>query len=229
MTTPPVRAQLRIVLVEDHATFADSLELALGMDGHETHTISPDGVASLQTLASRVQQLEPDIVLLDLDLGSLGNGVRLITPLVHSHIRVVVVTSTTDRARWGECLALGALRVLSKSAPLGEIRSTIHAISIGAPVMDQQERNALIAQAHQEHTDQLEIRARLEELSPRESVVLGMLMQGETVREIAASSFVAEGTIRTQVKAILAKLQVSSQIAAVGLANRVNWRPPQSD
>jgi len=229
MTTPPTHAHLRIVLIEDHATLAESLELALGLDGHETHTISPDAVSSLHALATRVQQLEPDLVLLDLDLGLLGNGARLITPLVQAHTQVVVLTSTTDRARWGECLALGARRVLPKSAPLGEIRSTIHAIDINAPTMDQQERNALIALAHQEHTDQLDIRARLEELSPRESVVLGMLMQGETVREIAASSFVAEGTIRTQVKAILAKLQVSSQIAAVGLANRVNWKPPQSD
>ena len=229
MTTPPTHARLRIVLVEDHATFAESLELALGLDGHETHTISPDGAASLQALAARVQQLDPDLVLLDLDLGSLGNGARLITPLVQAHAQVVVLTSTTDRARWGECLALGARHVLSKSAPLGEIRSTIHAIDVDAPTMDRRERNALIALAHQEHTDRLVIRARLEELSPRESAVLGRLIQGETVREIAASSFVAEATIRTQVKAILAKLHVSSQIAAVGLANRADWKPPQSD
>jgi DNA-binding NarL/FixJ family response regulator len=37
---------------------------------------------------------------------------------------------------------------------------------------------------------------------------------------------VAEATVRTQVKSILAKLEVSSQLAAVGLAHRVGWRPP---
>jgi DNA-binding NarL/FixJ family response regulator len=37
---------------------------------------------------------------------------------------------------------------------------------------------------------------------------------------------VSEATVRTQVKAILAKLQVTSQLAAVGLAHKVGWRPP---
>jgi len=222
----PAPGRQRIVLVEDHAVFAESLELALGMDGHEAHVLAPDGAANLPAMAATIQRLEPDIVLLDLELGSLGSGRRLITPLVRAHIHVVVVTSTTDRALWGECLALGARRVLSKSAPLGEIRSTIRAIAAGAPVMDQQERTDLIALARQVDDELLTIRARLEELSPRENAVLGRLMHGETVREIATASFVTEATVRTQVKAILAKLHVSSQIAAVGLANRVGWQPP---
>ena len=37
----------------------------------------------------------------------------------------------------------------------------------------------------------------------------------------------AEATVRTQVKSILAKLEVTSQLAAVGLAHRVGWKPPQ--
>ena len=46
------------------------------------------------------------------------------------------------------------------------------------------------------------------------------------MREIATSSVVSEATVRTQVKSILAKLQVSSQLAAVGLANHAGWLPP---
>ena len=66
---------------------------------------------------------------------------------------------------------------------------------------------------------------RLSLLTPREGAVLGHLMKGHTVREIAIHSYVSEATVRTQVKSILSKLQVSSQIAAVGLAHRVGWRP----
>ena len=50
-------------------------------------------------------------------------------------------------------------------------------------------------------------------------------MGGQTVREIARSAVVSEATVRTQVKSILAKLEVSSQLAAVGLANQVGWQP----
>ena len=63
-------------------------------------------------------------------------------------------------------------------------------------------------------------------LSARERQVLGSLMSGLTVREIAKAGSVSEGTVRTQVKAILAKLEVGTQLAAVGLAHEVNWRPP---
>ena len=52
-------------------------------------------------------------------------------------------------------------------------------------------------------------------------------MKGQTVREIATECVVAEATVRTQVKSILAKLEVTSQLAAVGLAHRVGWKPPQ--
>ena len=53
-------------------------------------------------------------------------------------------------------------------------------------------------------------------------------MLGRTVHEIAVIGVVSEATVRTQVKSILAKLQVTSQIAAVGLAHRLGWRSPQS-
>ena len=53
--------------------------------------------------------------------------------------------------------------------------------------------------------------------------MLGRLMEGLTVREIAAASTVSEATVRTQVKAVLAKLEVCSQVAAVGLARQAGW------
>ena len=72
------------------------------------------------------------------------------------------------------------------------------------------------------------MRRKLELLTPREREVLAHLMLGRPVREIAHVSFVSEATVRTQVKSILAKLEVTSQLAAVGVAHRVEWRPPQA-
>ena len=51
-------------------------------------------------------------------------------------------------------------------------------------------------------------------------------MQGHAVRDVARHSNTAETTVRTQVKAILAKLEVSSQLAAVGMAYQIGWRAP---
>ncbi len=66
-----------------------------------------------------------------------------------------------------------------------------------------------------------------ESLSRREGEVLCLLMEGHSVAKIAESSFVSIGTVRTQVKAVLRKLGVNSQAAAVALAYRSGW--PDAD
>lgn len=221
-----MRKPLQVVLVEDHALFAQSLDFALTRVGHEVLTLTPDDFTSVPTLLARVRQYRPQVVLLDLDLGPLGDGRLLIGPLARAGIQVVVLTAATDRVRWGECLALGAHRVLSKSGTLGGVLSTISAIVQGVPPMDAQERAELIALAREHGREDREIRARFEQLTSREAVVLGHLMRGESVRDVADAFVVSESTVRTQVKRILGKLAVSSQLAAVGLANRIGWRPP---
>ena len=57
----------------------------------------------------------------------------------------------------------------------------------------------------------------------RSRIVAGV---ARLVRDVARHSDTSEATVRTQVKSILAKLQVSSQLAAVGQAYRIGWRPP---
>ncbi|WP_141796704.1 response regulator transcription factor [Nocardioides sp. SLBN-35] len=219
-------SRLRVVIVEDHALFAQSLDFALTREDHDVRVLTPDDFASPAALLARVRELRPRIVLLDLDLGPLGDGRLLIAPLARAGVPVLVLTATTDRVRWGECLAAGARRVLSKAGSLDAVLAVITSLARGGPVMDETERAELIALARENGKEHREIRVRFERLTPREAVVLGHLMRGETVHDIAAAFVVSESTVRTQVKRILAKLEVSSQLAAVGLANRVGWRPP---
>ena len=232
MTTSDVRprsarAQLRILIVEDHMLFAESLELVLSVEGYDVRRIDvPDNASSPGSLLSSLVRLRPRIVLLDLDLGSFGDGVRLIAPLARVGINVVVVTASTDRARWGEAIRYGARTVLSKGQPLSSILATVRRINEGQPVMTYEEREELLRAWHQQRSELQVTMARLSLLTARESQVLGRLMQGSTVHDIARLSVVSEATVRTQVKSILAKLRVSSQLAAVGLAHQVGWRPP---
>ena len=72
----------------------------------------------------------------------------------------------------------------------------------------------------------LDLRVRFESLSIREREILDHLISGRQVREIAELSVVSEATVRTQVKSILSKLGVTSQLAAVTLALQTRWRPP---
>lgn len=67
--------------------------------------------------------------------------------------------------------------------------------------------------------------APFESLTDREREVLGELMRGRQVEEISHDLFVSEATVRTHVRAILQKLAVRSQLAAVARAREVGWQP----
>jgi two-component system nitrate/nitrite response regulator NarL len=224
---PTSRSTFRIVILEDHVLFAESLELALTVEGYDVRRVAiPEKEQSPGALIATVVRQRPRVALLDLDLGRFGDGEKLIAPLARAGINVVVVTASVDRARWGEAVRYGARKVLSKSRPLNDILATVRRINQGLQVMPREEREELLRAWSTERSHLVELRARLDLLTVREREVLAYLMKGRTVREIAVAGVVSEATVRTQVKAILAKLDVTSQIAAVGLAHQVGWRPP---
>lgn len=218
------RGLTRVVLVEDHQLFAESLDVAMTIEGYDVRRISPpESVTHANTLLPAILRAQPRIVLLDLDLGPAGSAIPLIEPIVRTGAAVVVVTASHDKVRWGECLRNGARIVLSKTSPLNRILATVRLINDGRSVLSHEDREDLLRLYHSERHEVKEIRGRLDALTRRESEILGYLMDGLNVRDIAVRSVVSEATVRTQVKSILAKLGVSSQLAAVGIAHRANW------
>lgn len=218
----------RVCLVDDHALFAESLQIALELEGHEVRRIPlPKDLHNASTLLPSVLRSKPNVLLLDLDLGN-ADGSALIEPATRAGTAVVVVTGSTDRARWGLCMRYGARKVLPKIGPLNDILATIRRISEGRTVTTAEERDELVRFWQDERKEVQELQDRLGRLTPRESEVLGMLMEGHQVRDIASRSTVSEATVRTQVKSILSKLEVTSQLAAVGLAHHATWHAPRS-
>jgi DNA-binding NarL/FixJ family response regulator len=63
------------------------------------------------------------------------------------------------------------------------------------------------------------------DLTEREQAVLAGLVEGHCAEEIAKAGFVSISTVRSQIKAILHKLGVNSQLAAVAMARRAEWSP----
>ncbi len=228
MHPAPARSRVRIVVVEDHALFAESLELALTLEGYDVRRVPvPDHPSAPGQVLAVSNRWRPRIALVDLDLGRFGDGVDLIHPLARSGVNVVVVTASTDHARWGECVQHGARKVVSKNQPLNDILAVVRRLSQGLPVIGHEEREELLHLWRERCHDQQAARDKLATLTPREREILGQLMDGHPVRDIARHDFVSEATVRTQVKSILAKLEVSSQLAAAGLARSVGWRPPE--
>ncbi|NYG60277.1 DNA-binding NarL/FixJ family response regulator [Nocardioides daedukensis] len=215
------------MIVEDHTLFSESLKISLQIEGHHVCSANVDQAGrNVRTLLPVVMRHEPRVVLLDLDLGVHGNGMHLIQPLAQAGVSVVVITGSVKRSRWGEAIALGARVVMSKNSSLNEIAATIRRINEGMPVLSRESRAELLAEWRQEQHAVKEAQRRLELLTRREAEVLWQFMAGRQVREIAAISVVSESTVRTQVKSLLAKLGVSSQLAAVGMAQAAHWHPP---
>lgn len=214
----------RIALVEDHALLAEAMHVSLSLKGFQVVGVRlpPTGAAPGALLAA-ILGANPSVVLLDLDLGPAGDGGRLIQPLTRAGQRVVVLTGNTDPVRWGACLARGALTVLNKTVPLQVIVDVIERVNQGLPVMSRGQRDELVQLWLARSTDEDERRKRLNRLTPREAHVLGELVHGKRVREVALEAYVSEATVRTQVKSILAKLGVTSQLAAVALARDAGW------
>ena len=219
------RADHRVLIIDDHVLFAESLELALSLEGYDVRRLElPAEGGSMATLRSLALRANPRTVLLDLDLGRFGDGVNLIGPLAKAGINVVVLTASEELGRWGGCMRLGARRVLPKSGALQQALATVRRLHQGLPVTSRDELETLLDAWARERQAHDALRRRLDLLTPRERQVLGALIEGRTVRAISEESVVSEATVRTQVKSILNKHEVSSQLAAVGMANQVGWK-----
>jgi two-component system nitrate/nitrite response regulator NarL len=222
--SPAPSARSRVAVLDDHVLFGEAMGIALRMNGYDVvRPALPEAGGSLDATAAEVVRFAADVALVDLDLGQGADGVTLIRRLVPQGIAVLVLTGSTDCLRWGEALHHGAATVILKIRPLEEILGTIRRVSAGLPVLAAGDRDRLVRRWLEREREQRTLQERLARLTARERDVLAHLTLGRTVSDIAAIRTVSEATVRTQVKSILAKLEVSSQITAVGIAHQAGW------
>ena len=213
---------MNVLIVEDHELLAGTMSMALRQQGFDVHAVAgPTG----DDVVEAARRLAPVLVLLDLELGpTLGSGLDLVGPLVDAGGRVVMVTGVTDRARLGACIEAGAAGVVSKGAEFAVLMEAVTRAAEGVPLLRDDERLALIEEARRRRRVDHDRLAPFDALSPREQAVLRRLMAGESAETIADRSYVSLATVRSQIRAILLKLGVNSQLAAVALARQAGWQ-----
>lgn len=212
---------VRVLVVDDHDLLAESLVVFLRSDGFAAQRVPTLTATAILEVTTAFQ---PRVVLLDLHLDHGLLGTTLIAPLRAAGASVVVMTAERDRARWGACIAAGALSVVSKSDPLERlvdgVREAIELRSLMTPA----QRDSLLSELHDQRAKQAERRAVFAPLTTRERAVLAGLMDGKTADELAGEHVVSVATVRSQIHSVLSKLGVRSQIGAVALARRLDWR-----
>jgi DNA-binding NarL/FixJ family response regulator len=146
-----------------------------------------------------------------------------VQPLTELGARVLVVSGTADQLRLAETVERGAVGFLSKQAPFEQLLSTVLDVVAQRPVLSTARRYELMAELRSARAARSRDLAPFETLTPRERAVLAALAQGHRAETIAAAAVVSEATVRSQIRGVLAKLGVNSQLEAVALAWAVGW------
>jgi DNA-binding NarL/FixJ family response regulator len=207
----------RVLVVEEHALVADGLRLALYERDWDVETSTG---SSAHDVLDHAQRFQPQCVLLDLHLrNAVGGGIALISPLATTGAHVLVVTAERRRTVLAECLEAGAAGWIGPGVGIEEVDSTISCVLAGEAIVGRNERAQLLERLRLERANQFRAQATFERLTQREALVLVALTEGLTAEEIAREHFVALATVRSQIRAVLQKLGVRTQLAAVALAD----------
>ncbi|MGB9344475.1 MAG: LuxR C-terminal-related transcriptional regulator [Ilumatobacteraceae bacterium] len=207
----------RVLVVEEHSLLAAGLGLALS---ERSWTVETRCGSSADDLVGHITSFRPQCVLLGLNpRNGVGNGINLIRPAVSLGSSVVMLTSERRRAVLAACLEAGAAGWIKVTADLDDVDSTLTSAVAGRPIIGRTERAELLELLRVERATALRAQATFSQLTQREALVLAALTQGLSADEIAKAHFVALTTVRSQIRSILQKLGVRSQLAAVALAD----------
>jgi DNA-binding NarL/FixJ family response regulator len=210
---------IRILVADDHPVVRDGLVAILST---QPDFIVAGEAATGRGVVEQVAALEPDVVLLDLEMPEL-DGVEALRELrfVQPAAAVIVFTAFDTDERILSALQAGARGYLLKGAPRDEIFRAIRVVSRGGSLLEPVVASRLLQ--HLSGSGSREIlpedeAGQLQALTRRESEVLSLLAQGMTNKEIAERLVISERTAKFHVSSILRKLAADNRTEAVTVA-----------
>lgn len=141
-------------------------------------------------------------------------------------VRVAVVTSAPDAVWWGGLLEDTAVDLVAMTSSLGQLRQLIDRFTRGDHVMDQETREAASTAWSQALDKKQHLVHQLGTLSRQQLRVLELLGSGRRVREVAEHLGISDGTVRSHIKSLRAKLGARTQLEAVAMLRQVREDRP---
>ncbi|MFF4170892.1 LuxR C-terminal-related transcriptional regulator [Streptomyces sp. NPDC001744] len=240
-------ARVRVLVVDDHRVFAESLAAALAAEPDVDVTAAGSGPAALRCLErGAAEGRRFDVLLVDADLGagppgaaaaraasddgggaadgiSLVAGVRRVQPAV----RAVVLAERDDPRRAALALQAGASGWVAKDCSLQRLLAVVRGVlrdetHLPPALLTGVLRELTAARRHRTDSERL-----VESLTPREREVLRCMVAGLGRKAVAERLFLSPHTVRTHTQNVLGKLGVHSTLAAVALARRAGVGPAE--
>jgi DNA-binding NarL/FixJ family response regulator len=207
------RTALRVLIVDDHRTFAELL--ALGLDSQ------PDircvgHVQSADDAAAAVASLVPDVVLVDVHLGE-QDGLEVAAELHRSQpeLRVIALTASLDPVNVARAARAGACAYLPKAGSLEDVLNAVRTARPGSLLLSPDMVLDLVALERPSADPSASRPPGTPALTARERQVLGLLGEGLDVSAIAKRLHIRTSTCRGYVQNLLGKLGAHTQLEAV--------------
>lgn len=198
---------IRLVLVDDHPVVRAGVRALL--EGQDDLTVVGEA-SDADGATETVRRTRPDVVLMDLNLGSGRGGVDATATVrgLPDPPRVLVLTTYDTEADILAAVDAGAAGYLLKDAPPDELFRAIHGTARGETVLAPAVAATLVRRAS----------APGPVLTDREVEIIELLAQGMANKQMAKDLLVSEATVKSHLSHIYAKLGVDTRAGAVAAA-----------
>lgn len=204
---------ITVCIVDDNSDLRSALEEIVSMsEGY----VCVGTIGTAEQAIRQIPQLKPDVVLMDINLGSTETGIDCVRVLKQQvpATNFMMCTVYEEDEKIFEALSAGASGyILKKTAPSRLLESIRELYQGGAPMSSQIARK--VVAAFQNKPAGISGNEELDDLSNREKEILQQLSKGLMYKEIAAELFISPETVRKHVYHIYEKLHVTNRIEAV--------------
>ncbi|MCX2183181.1 response regulator transcription factor [Streptomyces sp. SKN60] len=222
-------ARIRVLVVDDHRVFAESLAAALAAEPDVEVAAAGSGPAALRCLdRAAAEGRRFDVMLVDAELGS-GDGVELVGQIREGRpgLRSVVLAERDDARRAALALQAGAWGWVAKDSSLQRLLAVVRGVLRDETHLPPALLTGVLRELTEARRHRTESERLVESLTPREREVLRCMVAGLGRKAVAERLFLSPHTVRTHMQNVLGKLGVHSTLAAVALARRAGVDPAE--
>ena len=215
-------ARIRILLVDDHRSVLWGLEKLIEGE-HPRMQVVGKATTSAEAL-KLLDEVKPDIILLDLDLGG-ENGSNAIQALISkSKAKVLVLTGSRDIAVHDAAVLAGAMGVVEKGEPAETILKAIRKVHEGEIWLDRSATGRIFLELSRSKAAEAQNpeQRKIASLTPRERQIVAEIGSDAAAgsKVIAERLHISEHTLRNHIASIYAKLEVSSRLELFAYAGK---------